>query len=269
VQPGAAISTTWTAPAGSSGTDWVSLYLVGNANTSFGTWKYTNGATSGTFNTTAPATPGTYEFRYLLNNGYTDAARSAPVTVAVGPPPPPLILTSSLPGGNMGQPYSQTLQTSGGTTPFVWSITTGALPPGLTLNTAGVIAGTPSQLGVFAFSVKLQDSASRVATASLSITVTPPPASPYTLSISSASVQPGAAISTTWTAPAGSSGKDWVSLYPAGNSNTNFGAWIYTNGATSGTFNTTAPATPGTYEFRYLLNDGYTDAARSAPVTVR
>jgi hypothetical protein len=30
---------------------------------------------------TAPATAGSYEFRYLLNNGFTDAAKSNPVTV--------------------------------------------------------------------------------------------------------------------------------------------------------------------------------------------
>ena len=36
---------------------------------------------SGTRNLTAPSTPGTYEFRYLLNNGYTSVVTSSAVTV--------------------------------------------------------------------------------------------------------------------------------------------------------------------------------------------
>jgi hypothetical protein len=39
------------------------------------------GAPTGTFSAAAPATAGSYEFRYMLNNGYTDAARSNSVTV--------------------------------------------------------------------------------------------------------------------------------------------------------------------------------------------
>ena len=270
VPPGTAISTTWTAPAGSAANDWVAVFVVGTANSTYLKYTYTNGAPSGTLSYTPPGTLGVqYEFRYLPNNGYTDVARSATITVAAGPPPAPVILTSLLANGNLGQPYSQTLLTSGGTTPFLWSITSGALPPGLTLNTSGAIAGTPSQLGVSNFTVRLQDSASRVTTASLLINVTQHPAAPYTLSISAASVPPGTAISTTWTAPAGSGVQDWVSLYRVGNPNTIYGDWRYTNGATSGTFGTTAPATPGDYEFRYLPNNGYTDVTRSATITVR
>jgi Putative Ig domain len=52
------------------------------------------------------------------------------------------ITTSSLPMGTSGQNYSQTLQGSGGTTPYSWSISAGVLPKGLTLNSAtGVING--------------------------------------------------------------------------------------------------------------------------------
>jgi hypothetical protein len=59
----------------------VSLYKVGASNYSYGPWRYTNGATSGTFSVTAPSTAGDYEFRYLLNNGYTSVAKSAVVKV--------------------------------------------------------------------------------------------------------------------------------------------------------------------------------------------
>ncbi len=65
-----------------------------------------------------------------------------------------------LPVGTVGVPYSQTLDGSGGTPPYVWTITSGALPPGLQLNpTTGVISGTPTATGPNVFSVTLTDSA--------------------------------------------------------------------------------------------------------------
>jgi large repetitive protein len=75
-----------------------------------------------------------------------------------------LILTITsvgpLPGGTVGVPYSQTLAGSGGTPPYVWSISSGALPPGLQLNPAtGVISGTPTATGPNLFTVTLTDSA--------------------------------------------------------------------------------------------------------------
>jgi hypothetical protein len=45
-------------------------------------WRYTNGATSGTWSLNAPASPGLYEFRYFLQDGYTMAAESADFTVS-------------------------------------------------------------------------------------------------------------------------------------------------------------------------------------------
>jgi hypothetical protein len=42
-----------------------------------------------------------------------------------------------------------------------------------------------------------------------------------------------------------------------------------TKGATSGTHTVTVPARPGQYEFRYLVDQGLLDVARSSPVTVR
>src|SRR5437773_11371127 len=65
-------------------------------------------------------------------------------------------------------------------------------------------------------------------------------------------------------AVAGSPSNKWATRTPATDPN----RWVYTGGAASGTFLTTAPDTPGDYEFRYLLNNGYTDAARSRTITV-
>ena len=58
--------------------------------------------------------------------------------------PAPVITTNSLPNGEVGVAYSQSLTASGGTQPFVWSVQSGTLPSGLSLNaTSGSITGTP------------------------------------------------------------------------------------------------------------------------------
>ena len=63
--------------------DWVGLFRIGDPITSFEDywWTYTDGVTSGTVTLTAPLKPGKYEFRFLLDDGYVDAARSGPVSV--------------------------------------------------------------------------------------------------------------------------------------------------------------------------------------------
>jgi phospholipase C len=77
VVAGGAVSVAWTAPSGSSSTDWIGLYTVGSADTAYLWWQYTGGATSGTMHTTAQGAAGTqFEFRYFLANGYTKAATS-------------------------------------------------------------------------------------------------------------------------------------------------------------------------------------------------
>ncbi|MGA8730703.1 MAG: Ig domain-containing protein, partial [Terracidiphilus sp.] len=55
------------------------------------------------------------------------------------------ITTTSLPSGQVGTAYSATLAATGGTSPYAWSLTSGTLPAGLTLNAAtGAISGTPT-----------------------------------------------------------------------------------------------------------------------------
>ena len=56
------------------------------------------------------------------------------------------ISTSSLPTGQTGVAYSALLAATGGAPPYTWSVTSGTLPAGLTLNAStGAITGTPTQ----------------------------------------------------------------------------------------------------------------------------
>ena len=70
----------------------------------------------------------------------------------------PTITTESLPDGEVGTVYSQTLIATGDST-ITWSVTSGTLPAGLTLDTStGVISGTPTTDGTFTFTVKAENS---------------------------------------------------------------------------------------------------------------
>ena len=84
------------------------------------------------------------------------------------------ITTPSLPNGELGKTYdATTLATMGGKTPYTWSLATGNLPAGLSLNsTTGVISGTPTTTaGDFTFTIKVEDSSTVKKSATKSFTV--------------------------------------------------------------------------------------------------
>ncbi len=90
----------------------------------------------------------------------------------------PAIRPSSLPNGDLGSPYNQTITAAGGTGPYTYTTTNGSLPSGLTLSSAGVISGTPQTRGTFNFTVQVTDAASHAAQRNYSISIsvcTPPP----------------------------------------------------------------------------------------------
>ncbi len=91
------------------------------------------------------------------------------------PPARLIILNFSMHVGEVGIGYSPvTVGGSGGTPPYHWSISGGALPGGLSINAStGVIGGSPAASGGFNFVVLLQDSAGQAAGVSRSVTVVP------------------------------------------------------------------------------------------------
>jgi hypothetical protein len=105
-----------------------------------------------------------------------------------GPTPGGLaIITTSLPEGQINQPYSASVGGSGGALPYLWSVTP-ALPAGLSFNTqSGALTGTPGNVGTSSHTFTLVDSSIPPQTieTSLSLTITPP------LSITTTSLPPG------------------------------------------------------------------------------
>ncbi|MGH9499617.1 MAG: putative Ig domain-containing protein [Terriglobales bacterium] len=109
----------------------------------------------------------------------TGAVATQAFTITINPPPPLSVATRSLAAGTVGvtyNPNAQALQAASGTPPYTWAITGGSLPPGLTMNSAGVISGVPTTVGTFAFTVQVTDATSptpQMASAGLSIVVNP------------------------------------------------------------------------------------------------
>lgn len=64
---------------------------------------------------------------------------------------------SSLPDGNLGGAYNQTITASGGSSPYTFTVSSGSLPPGLNLSSSGALTGTPTSPGTFNFTVAAAD----------------------------------------------------------------------------------------------------------------
>ena len=100
------------------------------------------------------------------------------VTISYLVAAPLAITTTSLPAATGGHFYTTTLQATGGTTPYSWSLEAGFLPPGLNLTSStGVIHGFPDVTGTYSFKVRVTDSEATpqsVTSGWLSITVSGP-----------------------------------------------------------------------------------------------
>jgi len=68
------------------------------------------------------------------------------------------IAVTQFANGVIGVHYQQLLIATGGQQPYTWSISSGSLPPGLSVNSDGVISGIPTTLGTFNFTAKVVDS---------------------------------------------------------------------------------------------------------------
>ena len=125
------------------------------------------GSISGT-----PSTAGSFNFVVKVTDANANSATRA-LTLVVRSTAPLTITISQLPRGSVSTPYSQNLGASGGQTPYTWSIQSGNLPDGLTLNQTGIISGTPERAVTTSFVLRLTDAVNTTVTATLSLTINP------------------------------------------------------------------------------------------------
>ena len=191
----------------------------------------------------------------------TDAANNTgtkALSIAVAAAPqPPTVTTTSLPGGTAGTSYSTTLQASGGTTPYSWSVSAGTLPAGLNLvASTGVISGTPTTAGTVSFTVQVKDTANNTGTKALSIAI-------------------GAAVTpvqiTTGSVPAGQVGVSYSTMIQATGGTTPY-SWSISAGAlpagltlTAGTGSISGtPTASGSFSFTAKVTDSTSPTAQTA-----
>ena len=109
---------------------------------------------------------GTYVVQLIVNDG---TLSSAPNTVNISTVV--RITTNKLLEGRRNQPYADTLEASGGTIPYTWSVTP-ALPAGLTLDPAtGVISGTPTAKSDINHDFTVRDSTNQTTTKELKLRI--------------------------------------------------------------------------------------------------
>jgi hypothetical protein len=107
----------------------------------------------------------------------TDAPTPTPTAAPTATPTagPPAVAITSVPWhvGEVGVAYAPVSATaSGGTRPFVWSISAGSLPAGLSLSSGGTVSGTPQATGG-QFTLRVDDSAGQAAGIGTSINIAP------------------------------------------------------------------------------------------------
>lgn len=81
------------------------------------------------------------------------------------------ITTSSMPDATTGTLYNATFTAIGGVAPYLWTLLSGSLPPGLSMDTSGNITGTPTTPGVYAFTVQVVDTLGNTAALSVGVSL--------------------------------------------------------------------------------------------------
>ncbi|MDW8412838.1 MAG: putative Ig domain-containing protein [Acidobacteriota bacterium] len=202
--------------------------------------------TSGSVGTLSgtPTAGGTYTFTITATDA-NGCAGTQTYTVSINCPTITLS-PATLPNGAVGAAYpSQTLTASGGTAPYTFSVTSGTLPPGLTLSTGGVLSGTPTTAGTYNFTITATDANGCAGSQAYSVTIIVCPTitlSPLTLPNGGT----GTPYSQTITASGGTAPYTFTlisgTLPP--------GLTLSTGGILSGT-----PTAPGNYTFTVRATD--------------
>jgi mono/diheme cytochrome c family protein len=154
IAPQLTISSSSPLAAGTVGTAYSQTLAASNGTTPY-TWTLASGSTlpaglvlsaAGVISGT-PTAAATSTFTVIVTDSAAPAntaSKQFSITFAAAGVPLTITTTSPLTVATFGTAYSQTLAAGGGTSPYSWATTAGALPAGLSLNAAGVISGTPT-----------------------------------------------------------------------------------------------------------------------------
>lgn len=268
------ITMTWTGMPPNA-KDWVGIAPVGSPNTLVANWLYDGGSAGGSitfphgmaFASQQGFPGGQYVARLFLNDTYTPVAETAPVLIGsivttdagtYTPDAPITVRWTHMPG-----------------TPGDWValVPAGARADVITQfaftdqsrNGSAVFTGglaTPGTYVARTFAPDTYYISGESAPFTVSAGVT------ATLTTDQPSYALGQTITVNWTGQ-GTNAHDWIAIAPDQSSDTTVTRWVYTGGASSGSFTFEGPPSPGTYVARAFFNDTYTKVGESAafPVT--
>jgi len=265
IKAGVAI-TAATLPTGYVGSVYANTQLAATGGSgTYSTWALTNGSslpaglsfsTSGVISGTPSGSAGTSNFTVKVTDSASNTATASfSITIVAGVT---ITTPTSLVDGYPNTAYSSiTLAATGGSGTYTsWTVTSGSVPAGMTLSTAGVLNGTPTTAGSYSFVVKVTDSASNTATATFTLTVE------STLTIATSSL-PSAAIgnaySQTLAATGGSGGYSWSVSSSDPNSLSTYNLSLASNGQITGN-----PSSMGTASFTAVVTDSAGHTASQA-----
>ncbi len=200
-----------TLPAASTNVAYTQAFSASGGTSPY-TWTETGALPTGVTWTAATATlagtptvSGTFPITIKVTDSTTGTgspfSKTVGYTLSVSAPTI-TITPTTLPAATVAAAYSQSVAAGGGTSPYTYTVTTGSLPAGLTLSSAGTIAGTPTAGGSFTFTVTAKDSANFTGTQNYTLTVGAPTVT-LTPAAGTLSAPANAAYSQTFTASGG------------------------------------------------------------------
>jgi len=215
----------------------------------------------------------------VVDSANSDAQRV--FTLSVRDPPDLVISRKDFPDAEVDEPYAEFVRAVGGVEPYTWSVGDGSLPTDVALEAdmadTATIAGTPSEAGLFNFSIRVEDALGDTDELPVELLVTPRPLA--IVDVDPPLATAGVQYATTFEATGGAAPFSWridpISTLPPGLSlldSTTREVTVSGRPRRAGTFDTTVVvedslATTSTQTFRFVV-EGPPNALRIVTSTL-